>query len=125
MVHPLTATYGYFAPAYFSIQGIDVCYEPTLGVDQGGHIYMRKKEVLSCREYLLAPDIPDCHNDSCSTGSFYGYSKGTDLIEDGKITITKLDTIQKIISGRFYFTTMEGKKITDGRFDVKYFNNLY
>lgn len=46
---------------------------------------------------------------------------------EGKITVTKYDQVNKILSGRFYFTgknTQTNKLvyITDGRFDVKYTN---
>ena len=46
-------------------------------------------------------------------------------IANGELTITKLDKINKIVSGTFYITIEKpklGKKIviTDGRFDIKY-----
>ncbi|WP_293786919.1 DUF6252 family protein [uncultured Pedobacter sp.] len=45
----------------------------------------------------------------------------------GKITITKYDVANNIVSGRFYFTAKNEKagktvSITDGRFDVKFTN---
>ncbi|WP_293789889.1 DUF6252 family protein [uncultured Pedobacter sp.] len=46
---------------------------------------------------------------------------------DGKITITKYDVANNIVSGRFYFTAKNEKagktvSITDGRFDVHFTN---
>jgi hypothetical protein len=42
----------------------------------------------------------------------------------GKVEITKLDTVNKIIAGTFYFTgqnpQLQTLEITAGRFDVKY-----
>ena len=45
-------------------------------------------------------------------------------IPNGMVTITYIDTVKKIISGRFYFDAKEENgtqtiKITDGRFDLK------
>jgi hypothetical protein len=41
-----------------------------------------------------------------------------------EVTITKLDTINKIVAGRFHFMVISGAndtiKVTDGRFDLKY-----
>jgi len=58
-----------------------------------------------------------------SPNNFYTSNSTT-----GKITITKLDTNSKIISGTFEFTAEDERdpsnimKITEGRFDVKYVN---
>jgi len=58
-----------------------------------------------------------------ATTNFY-----TSNINTGTITITKLDTVNKIISGTFEFTAENEKdpsnimKITEGRLDVKYVN---
>lgn len=58
---------------------------------------------------------------------FYIDGKGrytTSFTSDGELNITKLDTLQKIISGTFYFDAIneEGEivEIRDGRFDLKY-----
>jgi hypothetical protein len=50
---------------------------------------------------------------------------GSSPSTQGKLTITKYDKINRIISGRFFFTgkdAVTGKivNITDGRFDIKY-----
>lgn len=50
--------------------------------------------------------------------------KTKDLIYKGILTVKKLDTINQIISGTFWFTAVNSNgdtvKITDGRFDVYY-----
>lgn len=43
---------------------------------------------------------------------------------EGLLTITRLDTVERIMSGRFHFTATDGAgdtvRITDGRFDSRY-----
>ncbi len=56
-------------------------------------------------------------------GNYHKYI--VDSAHNGKITITKLDTIAGIIAATFYFdaidtTTNEVVHITEGKFDVKY-----
>jgi hypothetical protein len=115
-IHPLTTLYR-LRTGYFNIAGIDGSYYGhELGNNTaGGLVSIHKKGVLSCGEYSLTPD---CENDTCSTGS-YSYETWH-LINSGELVIVKLDTVTKIISGRFYFTTRDGNKVTDGRFDAKY-----
>lgn len=46
-----------------------------------------------------------------------------DSLVSGNLAITKLDTVNKIISGTFYFDAINGSQrvlIRDGRFDLKY-----
>ena len=47
----------------------------------------------------------------------------TDSLNGGEFIITKLDTIEKIVSGTFYFDAMNKNseiiKVTEGRFDIK------
>jgi len=46
----------------------------------------------------------------------------TDSIHNGWIEIIKLDSVNKIVSGRFEFNIYSGNKIhkiSDGRFDIK------
>lgn len=53
---------------------------------------------------------------SSSKGDFY-------TLGSGEITITRLDTSLKIISGTFWFNLTNGTKtmpVRDGRFDIKY-----
>lgn len=65
---------------------------------------------------------------SYSDGSAYGtaYQPGQDQYT-GKVTITKFDETNKIVSGTFYFTAKAAsgnatgeKRITEGKFDVKW-----
>lgn len=54
-----------------------------------------------------------------------GYSLGMGYSIDGQLTITKLDRAKKILSGTFSFIIptkyCDTLKITDGRFDIKYY----
>lgn len=54
-----------------------------------------------------------------------GLNVGSGKSYDGKLFLTKIDTFQKIISGTFQFSIKtdfcDTLKITDGRFDIKYF----
>lgn len=70
---------------------------------------------------------------NCSNGMIYmeGYtpqtaSFQTSLKDTGKIYISRFDTINRIISGTFYFDAVnslgEKVEIRDGRFDVKFIN---
>lgn len=47
-----------------------------------------------------------------------------DVVEKGKLEITKLDTTNHIIAGTFEFTVWKEDcdtiRVTDGRFDIKY-----
>ena len=48
----------------------------------------------------------------------------TDSVTNGILTMTRIDTVNSILSGRFYFTGIsylgDTVRITDGRFDVKF-----
>jgi len=67
----------------------------------------------------LTSEITEC---SFRNGSVFFY---TDTINNGQINISRLDTINSIISGTFWFdarnkTTGEVVHVTEGRFDNKY-----
>ncbi|MGI8893395.1 MAG: DUF6252 family protein [Bacteroidia bacterium] len=56
-------------------------------------------------------------------GSYHKFI--VDSLHNGKVSITKVDTVAGIIAGTFYFdaidtTTNEVVHITEGRFDVKF-----
>lgn len=102
-------------------------------VDGSGNDYTVALEI--CKDSIIEKistlnGIPE---ESCSNGVIYfkGNSSQTALFttshsETGKIFITRFDTINRIISGTFYFDAVnsEGKitQVRDGRFDVKFMN---
>lgn len=63
----------------------------------------------------------DCEHRTCST---YIDESGLYEVVDGELLISRLDTLDYIVSGEFYFTaeSSEGSivKITEGRFDINY-----
>ncbi len=65
------------------------------------------------------------HTDFVNSLVYYNDGYDGNVFSGGELTITKLDKVNKIISGTFYITIEKpklGKKIviTDGRFDIKY-----
>ena len=65
------------------------------------------------------------HTNFVNSLVYYNDGYEGDMFSGGELTITKLDKVNKIISGTFYITIEKpklGKKIviTDGRFDIKY-----
>jgi hypothetical protein len=83
-----------------------------------GTIYMQKMKVFDEGIYSLG----DSDQDACKyepaqrSKTFFG--------DSGKIVITRLDTANKIIAGKFYFTAKDSSNLTtsisNGRFDVHY-----
>lgn len=78
--------------------------------------------------YLLNQDTPT--RPAALTTADYGYYKSasgetftTSAKYTGAIIINRADTVNRIVSGQFYFTAVSGKgetvNITEGRFDVK------
>jgi len=108
----------------FEIEGNRVYAEDNKHVIIGIH-FMPKVGVykLSKYEWLGKGDYATYEDDNPSS-LYYG----TDSIHTGELTITKLDTINFIISGRFNFKAIEScvyricnSVITiDGQFDVTY-----
>jgi len=93
------------------------------------------------KTYLLSAK-PERHPDSLRMGDFgeisyyvdstrpderWGRKYTTSKKYTGELTITKLDTQKKIVSGRFWFDVWTAEygvvKIREGRFDTKYVNN--
>jgi len=118
-----TQDYFNYPPGFLSIQGI------ATGV---GTVGMQKIGVFNIGEYQLTHQ--DCGNYDCDAGGFNPWGEmnsqgGSNYytLEKGKLTITKLDTIAKIISGNFYFDAVDElgkrKKITHGVFNVNYNTN--
>jgi len=113
----------YYNAGFLSIQGIDARYS----LDFAGDILLQKLQVFGIGEYSLN-HVFNCVNPyNCDGGEYYNAKEGkTYFIESGKLTITKLDTLNKIISGRFYFLSKDTlgnrKEVTSGVFDTKYIN---
>ena len=120
-----TGSPGYL-PGWLSIQGIDARYS----LDIAGDVCMQKIGVFDVGEYPLT--YQDCENFySCDASWYYKSNEwdnttreGNYYAEGGKLTITKLDTIERRMSGTFYFDARDikgnKKKITNGVFNVKY-----
>lgn len=112
----------YYKAGFLSILGTDARYN----LDFAGKVSIQKLPVLGTGEYSLG-HVFNCASSpyDCDAGSYYNAKEWKNyFIESGKLTITKLDTINKIISGRFYFTAKDTlgnrKEITNGVFDTKY-----
>lgn len=54
-----------------------------------------------------------------------GYGSFTAYSFDGELTLSKVDTVNKILSGTFWFNILtdycDTMKVTDGRFDINYY----
>ncbi len=51
------------------------------------------------------------------------YTRDSDVVEDGMLTITKFDTKKNFVSGRFWFSLQKGDikyEAKDGRFDISF-----
>ena len=115
-----------YPPGYLSIQGIDARFS----LDIAGDVCIQKIGVFGVGEYPLTSQ--ECENFyTCDASWYYKtnewdyYTKeGNYSAESGKLTITKLDTIERRISGTFYFNSKDikgnKKKITNGVFNVNY-----
>lgn len=127
-VRPINVFYAFdgsqgYKPGFLSIQGIDARYS----LDYAGNVLIQKLELFKTGEYLLR-DAGICPNPyECDGGGYYNAKEGkTYFIESGMLTITRLDTANKIISGKFYFTAKDTlgnrKDIKNGVFDCKFIN---
>ncbi len=111
-----TGDIGYIGNLKMSFKAMKAEYNyPTLNIAahsaDGGYIYLRvlsPKEGVSMKINKIGV-IP-------SYDSYYGY-------DIGEIFITKLDTVQKIVSGHFSadieVLPSDTVRVTDGRFDMK------
>ncbi|MFN6944413.1 MAG: DUF6252 family protein [Cytophagaceae bacterium] len=94
------------------------------GITENQSISIRISEnALQSGNYLLNSPFKDGRGHFTDLISKCIYE--TDSIQyDGLVEITKLDTINQIVSGRFHFTANSedcGKlEVTEGRFDVRY-----
>ena len=109
---------------FLSIGGTDARYT----LDVAGHLSLNKVNVFAMGNYPLTNQNLICiERRECDGIAYYNSKTGrTYFAESGKFTLTRLDTINKIVSGRFYFTAKDSLgnriQITDGRFDAKYRN---
>lgn len=127
-VKPLTIYYTpnptpYYKAGFLSIQGIDARY----ALDHAGNVTIQKLKVFGTGEYPLGHAFDCADPYSCDRGGYYNAKEGkTYFIETGSLTITKLDTISKIISGRFRFTAKDSsgnrRDVQGGVFDGRYSN---
>lgn len=100
------------------------------GTSSASTIYLSLLNISSTGEYNLGAMTSTSGNQGIATmgysdGKGYGTTGETEYI--GKVTITKFDQTNKIVSGTFYFTAKgitggaTGKKVvTEGKFDVKW-----
>ncbi len=122
-VHYTPYSTPYYKAGFLSIQGIDARYY----LDFAGSVGFQKLKVFEPGEYSLSHIFNCASPYNCDGGSYRNAKEGkTYFIESGKLVITKLDTINKIISGRFHFTSKDTlgnrKEIKGGVFDTRYIN---
>lgn len=129
LVSPVNANYykdstQYYQGGFLSINGIDARYS----LNVAGNVVINKLRVFGVGEYNFQNTGGNCASTySCDDIGYHNASTGkTYFAESGKLIITKLDTLTKIISGKFDFIAKDtsGNKVEviDGRFDVKYSN---
>ena len=125
LVSQLNVTYFKDSTAYsgagqLSINGIDARYY----LDNAGDIVINKFRVFGTGEYSLT-HVRNCGTiNSCDDIGYRNAKTGkTYFAESGKLTISKLDTLNKIVSGTFSFIAKDSAgliiKVTNGRFDAK------
>ena len=114
-----------YSAGYLAVQGIDARYD----LDIAGSIVINKKNIFAIGQYpLVSQSVTICNqNRSCNYIGYYNSkTQKSYSAVSGNLTLTKLDTINKIISGRFYFTAKDSLgnsiQVTNGRFDAKYLN---
>lgn len=113
----------YYKAGFLSIQGIDARYT----LDFAGEVLLQKIQVFGLGEYSLTHVFNCVKSYDCDGGVYYNAKEGKSyFIESGKLIITRLDTSNKIVSGRFYFTAKDTlgnkKEVKSGVFDTKYVN---
>ena len=126
LVRPINVAYYYdstndFKAGSIFIQGIDA--RSTLPI--AGFIAIQKMNVFGTGTFPLTY-VSNCSRQYTCDASFYYNSQLSKnyFADSGELTISKLDTVNRIISGTFHFTAKDStgvkKEITNGRFDVKY-----
>ena len=114
-----------YSAGYLAVQGIDARYD----LDIAGSIVINKKNIFAIGQYpLVSQSVTICNqNRSCNYIGYYNSkTQKSYSAESGNLTLTKLDTVNKIVSGHFYFTAKDSLgnriQVTNGRFDAKYLN---
>ena len=96
-VHPVSAYYTpdstqYYKAGFLSIQGIDA----RSSLDIAGDIFLQKLAVFGIREYSLSHVFNCGQPFDCDGDSYSNAKEGKNyFIENGQVTITKLDTLNK------------------------------
>lgn len=128
LVIPVTASYFQYPTSYYKAQFLSLgAIDARFNLDIAGDIVINKLDVSGPGEYNLI-DKGICRNDYSCDGIGYHNAKTniTYFAESGKLFITKLDTVNRIVSGLFNFTgrdsTGDKVEVTEGRFDAKYTN---
>ncbi len=128
LVKPLSVNYfrdstPNYPAGFLSVSGIDARYSS----DHAGDVVINTLRVFSTGEYNLVHTI-NCNGIYPCDGIVYRNASANKnyFATSGKLSITRLDTLNKIVSGRFYFTAKDAAgisvTITDGRFDAEYSN---
>jgi len=126
LVHPISVSYFYDSTQMYKagslfIQGIDA--RSTLPF--AGSVVVQKMNIFAPGTYPLTY-IPNCSQQyTCDASWYRNTTLSTNYFsESGELIITKLDTVNRIVSGTFHFTAKDlngvKKEITNGRFDAKY-----
>lgn len=128
-VQPVTAIYYknaryMYRAGFLCIAGIDVSAS-----QMAGQVAINKQNVFATGDYPLTDAAGYDFNMNYVADGISYYNEKTKkvyLAQSGKLSITKLDTVNFIVSGRFYFTgkdsTGQTIEVTDGRFDAKYYH---
>jgi len=125
-VRPISVYYNhdstqYYPAGFLSINGIDARYE----LDVAGNVLIQKLQVFGEGNYPIS-HVFNCIDDyRCDGGGYLNAKESKNyFIDTGRLTITRLDTINKIISGRFSFVAKDtlgnAREIKNGIFDTKY-----
>jgi hypothetical protein len=113
----------YYRAGFLSIQGIDARYS----LDQAGVISIQKQEISGPGEFPLYHSFACPQLYGCDAGAYENARLSRAyFIDTGRLTITRLDTVAKIISGRFSFASSDPQgnrhQVTGGVFDIRYDN---
>ena len=111
---------------------IEVVWKDTFMVIRGiktSDMYMiilNNEHITKNKTYSL-DDTLKCYADFSSTESNCFNSDGSRSAKsyEGELTLTKVDTVNRILSGTFWFNILtdycDTMKVTDGRFDIRYY----